>query len=81
MTDRYQMWAGQGLPKAWAENMGVEPGDTVWPIVDSETCGAIDGFPKPDQMLCWCPSVEKQQTVFRLLNALLDVGQLLGKNK
>ena len=65
---RYEAWAGMGLPKAWAENMGREAGDSVWPIVDSETCGPINGWPTPEQMLCWCPSSEKQSQVLKELN-------------
>jgi len=67
---RFSCWAGQGLPKGWAENMGLtgdNVGDSVWPIVDNETCGAIDGSPRPDQMLCWCPSSEKQSQVVEML--------------
>lgn len=48
-------------------------GDVVWPIVDDETSGPIDGRPRPDQMLCWCPSVEKQSQVRRYLNAHADL--------
>lgn len=68
---RFEMWAGMGLPKGWAENMGLkgdDVGDVVWPIIDKEMCGPIDGFPRPDQMLCWCPSSEKQRQVFEMLN-------------
>lgn len=68
---RFNCWAGQGLPRGWAENMGGRfadfDGDVVWPIVDSETSGPIDGFPRPDQMLCWCPSPEKQSQVVEAL--------------
>lgn len=72
-TIRYEMWCGSGLPKGWAEAMGIEyDGDTVWPIVDSETCGPIDGTPRPDQMLCWAPSSEKQVILFKILNGLED---------
>lgn len=69
---RFEMWVGQGLPKGWAENMGMageDVGDVVWPIVDNQTCGPIDGYPRPEQMLCWCPSSEKQQEVLLALRA------------
>lgn len=67
VTERFSRWAGMGLPRGWAENMGIsDPGDTVWPIVDNETCGPIDDWPKPEQMLCWCPSVEKSAQVYEL---------------
>lgn len=66
---RFEAWCGQGLPRAWAENMGIEAADTVWPIVDTESSGAINGFPTPEQMLCWCPSAEKQGTVLSLLRS------------
>ena len=74
---RFTMWAGQGLPKGWAENMGGRyadfDGDIVWPIVDNDSCGVIDGFPKPEQMLCWCPTPDKACEVLRLLQ--LAVGE------
>lgn len=68
---RFVCWAGMGLPKGWAESMGLPPeriGDIVWPITDLGTCGPIDAFPTPDQMLCWCPSSEKQAFVAHALN-------------
>lgn len=66
---RFETWCGQGLPKAWAENMGIDAGDTVWPIVDTQTSGPINGRPNPEQMLCWCPSLEKQTLVASLLKS------------
>ncbi len=74
---RFSCWAGQGLPRGWAQNMGGRfadfDGDVVWPIVDNETCGPIDGYPKPDQMLCWCPSAEKQSQVVTMLRKAAGV--------
>lgn len=66
---RYEGWAGQGLPKGWAENMGLKgfEGDVVYPIVDNKTSGPIHGSPTPEQMLCWCPSHEKQMLVLKAL--------------
>ena len=77
MKARFDCWAGSGLPKAWAENMGVEAGDVVWPIVDNENCTPIDGYPTPEQMLCWCPSSEKQTQVVEMLRIAcgLDVNE------
>ena len=57
-ADRFRMWAGQGLPVSWARAMSVETA-VVYPITDSASCGVIDGGPKPEQVLCWCPSREK----------------------
>ena len=57
-ADRFRLWAGQGLPVAWARSMGVETA-VVYPITDSTSCGVIEGGPKPEQVLCWCPSREK----------------------
>lgn len=69
---RFECWMRRGLPRGLAKNMGGRfanfGGDFVWPIVDRETCGAIDGYPNPDQMLCWCPSAEKQRLVCDVLN-------------
>jgi hypothetical protein len=73
---RFSCWCGQGLPKGWAENMGYigdDVGDVVYPIVDNETCGMIDGYPKPEQMLCWCPSSEKQSQVVTMLRKAVGV--------
>lgn len=70
--DRFDCWAGRGLPKGWAKNMGLtgeDVGDVVWPITDGETCGDIQGFPKPEQVLCWCPSSEKADFVAARLEA------------
>lgn len=66
---RFEAWCGQGLPKAWAENMGVDVADIVWPIVDTEISGPINGYPAPEQMLCWCPSPQKQALVLELLKS------------
>ena len=71
-SNRFACWVGRGLPKGWAKSMGLKGDDiggVVWPIVDSETSGPIDGFPRPEQMLCWCPSIEKQHQVVKALEA------------
>jgi len=75
---RFDLWAGQGLPRGWASAMGLRDydGDSVWPIVDNTTSGPINGFPKPEQMLCWCPTSEKQSIVAGLLRAGVDVESL-----
>jgi hypothetical protein len=65
---RFECWAGVGWPKGWGEGNG----DVVWPIVDNLTCGPINGYPNPEQMLCWCPSYEKQQEVCAALNAYYE---------
>ncbi len=67
VSPRFSCWCGRGLPKAWADNIGIASGDVVWPIVDRQTCGPIRGYPTPEQMLCWCPSQEKQSAVVDLL--------------
>lgn len=69
-SPRFQWWAGSGLPRGWALNMGFvgdDVGDIVWPIVDNEISGPIHGYPRPDQMLCWCPTLQKQEQVIDLL--------------
>lgn len=68
MSRRFESWAGTGWPKGW----GAGDGDVVWPIVDTATCGPIDGYPRPEQMLCWCPSHEKQQALCAVLNVVLS---------
>lgn len=73
---RFDCWAGQGLPAGWARNMGYKDediGDVVWPIVDNTICGRIDGRPRPDQMLCWCPSSAKQELVVGMLRKAAGV--------
>ena len=67
-ADRFRMWAGQGLPVAQARAMGVETA-VVYPITDSTSCGTIDGGPKPEQVLCWCPSREKAVFVIDALRS------------
>jgi len=68
MKERYQKWAGRGVPKSW-EDLGFDnPSGVVWPIVDSATCGPIDGFPKPWQWSAVALSPDMQSTICRLLN-------------
>jgi len=71
-ADRFRMWAGQGLPVAWARAMGVETA-VVYPITDSTSCGVIDGGPKPEQVLCWCTSREKAVFVIDALRKEHDM--------
>jgi hypothetical protein len=52
--------------------------DTIWPIVDRKTCGTIDGFPRPDQMVCFCFESGEQARVARALN-LLDAIERINK--
>lgn len=58
MSDRrYEEWAGKETPIG-----------TVWPIVDTETCGLINGSPTPEQ---WCAVAfdpDVQARICRLLN-------------
>jgi len=71
-ADRFRLWAGQGLPVAWARSMGVETA-VVYPITDSTSCGVIDGGPKPEQVLCWSPSREKAVFVIDALRKEHDM--------
>ena len=48
----------------------LEDSRVIWPIVDSEICGPINGFPRPDQ---WCAVAfdpDLQARICRLLNEL-----------
>lgn len=67
---RFQTWAGTASTGVLEKLLGIpetEEPTTVWPIVDHETCGPINGFPRTDQ---WCAvtfSSEMQNTVARAL--------------
>lgn len=71
-NDRFQTWAGTTSKGVLERALGLpitEEPLTVWPIVDRETCGPINGFPRMDQ---WCAvtfSSEMQNTVARALEA------------
>lgn len=68
MKIRYECWAGRGIPKEW-EYFGFEdPSGVIWPIVDLETCGPIDGYPKPEQWYCVALDHNIQDRICRLLN-------------
>lgn len=49
--ERYKCWAGTGWPKGLDDLGFKSKTGIVWPIVDNEKCGPIDGFPTPEQ---WC---------------------------
>lgn len=67
---RFQTWAGTTSMGVLERLLGIPETEeplTVWPIVDHETCGPINGFPRLDQ---WCAvafSSEMQNTVARAL--------------
>ena len=82
---RFSCWGSMSLPR---EENDPPPEDVVefydwlgknqgWPIVDNETSGPIEGYPRIDQMLCICPSPERQTEVVRLLRIAhgLDVDE------
>ena len=69
IEDRYEAWAGTGWPRGWAGEMGfVSDSGIVWPIVDIETCGEIDGKPKPEQWCCIAFDPKTQSLICKLLN-------------
>lgn len=72
MKKRFEMWCGTGWPKGWVKAFNLKiPEDecvVVWPIVDTETCGNIDGFPKPEQWYCIAFTSESQLEICNLLN-------------
>jgi len=82
-NDRYQCWAGIGHEKyldvmtsilngegeeIWRKKVQEMRFETLWPIVDKETAGDIDGFPRPDQMLCFAFSPSDQEKICEALN-------------
>lgn len=67
--DRYEAWAGTGWPRGWAGEIGFgSRSGVVWPIVDTETCGEIDGQPKPEQWCCIAFDANTQRLICDLLN-------------
>ena len=68
---RYEQWAGTGIPKEWKSFGFKDPSGIVWPIVDTETCGPIDGFPSPDQWYLVAFDSDVQAKILALLNEQL----------
>ena len=73
MNKRYAMWVGICIPE-WLISVldGKKPKSSepaVWPIVDNETCGEIEGEPRPDQFFCVTFNSEDQRKVCNALNA------------
>jgi len=68
---RYHAWAGIGNMKMWESVLNdllLPEVNAIWPIVDSETCGEIKGFPTPKQFFCVTFSSMDQQKVTDALN-------------
>jgi hypothetical protein len=73
---RYSKWAGTATREYmnYIEDLskGNNPSDikinALWPIVDDDT-QVIDGFPRPEQCFCFCPTSEIQTLVCEALNA------------
>jgi hypothetical protein len=77
MKNRYQAWAGvvtsewiEAACKQLSENIDFPPLDAIWPIVDSKSCGEIDGKPTPQQWFCIAFTPEDQRTICEALNYL-----------
>ena len=73
MNKRYTMWAGMGIPE-WLISVldGKKPKSAepaIWPIIDNETCGEIQGEPTPDQFFCIAFTSATQRTICNALNA------------
>lgn len=64
----FEMWAGTGYPESWAKTTGVDSGVTVWPIINKETCGTINGYPRPDQWYCVALDHKDQERICNALN-------------
>lgn len=72
---RYQSWAGTGWPRGF-ENMGIESvTGIVWPIVDNETCGEIDGYPTAEQWFCVAFDFKAQGVICDALNGAAEKEQ------
>lgn len=85
MNDRYQAWAGIGHEKymdvmlsvlngkgdeVWRKKVKEMRFETLWPIVDNETCGPIDGYPKPKQMMAFAFTPSAQAAICNALNSV-----------
>ena len=90
--DRYACWAGISHEKyldvmasvfngagegIWRKKVKEMRFEILWPIVDNETCGAIDGFPRPDQMCAFAFSPTVQREICDALN-LQDAFRKIG---
>lgn len=76
---RYVMWAAPSNPAwlGWVFRKNLEKDkdnapfpEAVYPIVDNDTCGIIDGEPRPDQYFCICFDADSQRKVFNALNGI-----------
>lgn len=68
---RYQAWAGIGNPdviKSFFDGTPRPNIDAIWPIVDSEHCGGINGYPDLSQFFCVAFSSVSQQKITDALN-------------
>ncbi len=65
---RYEEWAGTGIPKCWKDLGFDDPSGVVWPIVDNETCGPIDGTPEQEQWFAVAFTPAAQAMICKLLN-------------
>lgn len=63
MKRRFEMWAGRWIPEFIVGGNDI----TLWPVVDAETCGKIDGSPRPEQVLCWAADAPTQALIASLL--------------
>jgi hypothetical protein len=77
MNGRYHSWAGLSHFKYLEVMSQVLDGKTVdidlpyesyWPIVDSETCGEIKGYPTPAQTFAIAFTPAAQSLIVRALN-------------
>jgi len=78
---RYEAWAGRS---SWA-GLGI-PGEllnttrTIWPIVNLETCGPIEGSPTVDQFYAVVFDPDEQERICNLLNAVEEIEEIEDDN-
>lgn len=62
---RFEQWAGIDCPD---DSLMPFSGVTIWPIIDRETCGPIDGFPREDQFFAVAFTSASQAVIANALN-------------
>ncbi len=81
-VQRYDMWAAPSNPyyiKWFLDSIkkGKQIKDkplveAIYPIVDTKTCGPINGFPRADQFFCVCFNEKDQRRLWHILNGIKE---------